>query len=343
MKICAEFFDEDKALEGHKALVDEGVPAESIDVRSAYPLPDEALPAHRSHPMKIRNRVRVLWVLGALLGFSFIAYTQVYWWPIRTGGHPLVPLPIDFIITYECGMITALIMTMVLLYVETKRYRDLNPPKQEDTPIGHGNIVIVVDGKGADKAETILKSKGAHSIVKLGILCLLILPMMIGCAVKMRDEPYIKSTEAPQISTPEGSLSMPTRKEQKNPVTPFGYFHPSQMRMLDKKKIVVPQAFMVLEDPIPNDSASVDRGKVVFEHNCIFCHGPHAEGDGKVGQLFMPTPANLMSDTVKQEPNGALFYKITVGPSTMPSFSNRLNTREIFDVIHYIRSLQQSK
>lgn len=343
MAIIAEFTDEDTALEGHKALIDQGISPESIDVRSAYPMPDEALPPHRSHPMRMRNQVRLLWVLGALAGFLFIAYTQVWWWPLRTGGHPLVPLPMDLILTYECGMITALISTIVLLYRDTRRYRNLNPPAQEDLPIQQGNIAIVVDGHDADKAEKILKSKGAYTIVKLSVLFLLFLPFLSGCAVKMRDEPYIKSTETSQIPTPPGTLSMPTRKEQTYPVTPFGYFHPPQMRMLDKKTLTVPPAFMTLKDPIPADDASVARGKVVFEHNCIFCHGPGAEGNGKVGELFMPQPANLMADKVKQEPNGALFYKITIGPSTMPSFANRLNTREIFDVIHYVRSLQQHK
>src|SRR5438477_11480064 len=159
MKICAEFLEEDAAIEGHQALLDGGISPDAIDVRSAYPLPDSILPPHRSHPMHLRNWVRILWVIGAMSGFSFLTYTQLIW-PLHTSGHPLVSLPINFIITYECGMITGLIMTLVFLFIETRRYRDLNPAQEEDLPVERGNIAIVVEGSALDKAMEILKSKG---------------------------------------------------------------------------------------------------------------------------------------------------------------------------------------
>lgn len=341
MKICAEFSEEDAALEGHQALIDQGISPGSIDVRSAYPLAESALPPHRSHPMMMRNWVRLFWVTGAVLGFSFVAFTQMIW-PLHTAGHPIVPLPIDFIITYECGMISGLIMTVTFLYIETRRYRNLNPPVEEDHPIEEGNIAIVVEGPSAEKAAQILQSKGARKVVKLALLCALFLPLLNGCAVKMRDQAYIKSTETSQVSKPEGTLAMPSRLEQKNPVVkPLGYFYPSQLRVLDKKKLTIPAEFKALKNPIPADAASIERGRFAFEHNCIFCHGPQGHGDGPVGQVFLPTPANLTSKDVKTDPDGVLFYYITVGPSTMPSFANRLSTRERFDLINYIRDLQK--
>lgn len=342
MKVCAEFSSQDAALESHQALVEKGIPPEAIDVRSPYPLAEEALPPHRSHPMKMRNWVRFFWVAGAIAGFSFIAYTQLTW-PIHTGGHPLVSLPINFILTYECGMITGLVMTMVFFYWETRRYRNLNPPVEEDQPLERGNLVLVVEGASAEKAEKILKEKGALSVTKLSLLLFLLsLTFLSGCTVKMRDEPYIKSTEAPQISTPEGALSMPTPKEQtSHSVKSLSLLYPPQMRQLDKKKIVVPEAWKNLKNPIPPDAASVARGKIAFEHNCIFCHGAEGRGNGKVGEVFQPTPANLLSEKVRKASDGEIFYLITVGPSTMPSFANRLTPKERFDLIHYIRFLQE--
>jgi len=342
MKVCAEFFDEDAAIEGHQALLDGGVSPDSIDVRSAYPLPDSIVPPHRSHPMHLRNWVRILWVFGAMSGFGFLTFTQLIW-PLHTSGHPLVSLPINFIITYECGMITGLIMTIVFLLYETRHYRDLNPAHEEDFPVEKGNIAIIVDGAGLDKAMEILKSKGAAQVVKFGVALLCLLPFLSGCAVKMRDQSYIKSTETSQVAKPDGTLSMPTVKEQKYPVVkPLGYFHPPQMRLLDKKKLTVPQAFQMYQNPVAADDASVARGKMLFQQNCIFCHGPQGHGDGPVGQAgFMPSPADLTSMATKQKTDGTLFYYITIGPSTMPSFANRLSTQDIFDVINYVRTLQK--
>lgn len=341
MRICAEFTEEDAALEGHQALIDQGIKPQDIDVRSAYPLAESALPPHRSHPMLIRSWVRILWIVGAVSGFSFISFTQMIW-PLHTGGHPLVSLPIDFIITYECGMITGLVMTLVFLFLETRRYRDLNPPHEEDLPVERGNIAVVVQGNLAEKAMQILQSKGAKHVVKLALLGIVSISLLQGCTVKMRDQAYIKSTETSQVSKPEGTLSMPSEAEQSTPfVKPLGYAFPPEMRMLDKKKLVVPKIFDSIKNPVPADDASIRRGQLVFEHNCIFCHGPEGRGDGPVGKIFLPTPANLTSDDVKHDSDGRIFYYITVGPSTMPSFANRLSTQERFDLINYIRFLQK--
>lgn len=341
MKICAEFFEEEKAIKGHQALLDAGVSPQAIELRSAYPMAESAVPPHRSHPMLMRSWVRMLWVFGASFGFSFLAFTQLIW-PLHTGGHPLVALPIDFIITYECGMITGLVMTITFLYIETMRYRNLNPPIEEDRPVEHGNIALIVHGTAVERASEILKSHGAASIAKYGLMIVLFFSFLPGCAVKMRDQDYVKSTETSQVSQPKGVLEMPSEKAQSEPfVKAAGYFHPPQMRILDKKKLTVPAAFINLKNPVSADKESVARGQLLFAQNCAFCHGPQGYGNGPVGEVFMPTPANLTGEMVKHETDGAIFYKIRIGQSTMPSFANRLSTRDIFDLVNYIRSLQK--
>jgi mono/diheme cytochrome c family protein len=352
MRICAEFTEEEAALEAHRAIVDAGVSPESIEVRSAYPLPEEVLPPHRSHPMHLRQLTRLFWVLGAFLGFTFIAYTQLIW-PIHTTGHPLVPLPIDFILTYECGMLGGLISTGVFLFIETRRYRNLNPPPEEDIPVENGNIAILVEGRDVEKARSILQAKGAKSIVTYAILFFFFLPFLTGCTVKMRDQASIHPTGASPIPQPAGTLSMPTAVEQTYPyVKPLGYFLPPEMRQINKKSLPPPPpAYKNLQNPIQPTPASIADGKVVYEHNCAFCHGEDAKGDGPVGQVFAPIPPDLTEAKDGNQPqkdptaltDGELFYYITMGPGTMPSFANRLNTKERFDLINYLRTLQKKK
>src|SRR5437868_5068281 len=106
MRISAEFDDPEVAMVAARALSDEGeIAADDIEIRSAWPLFEEALPPHFHRPMRIRNFVRFLWVIGAISGFSMVWYCQTDY-KIITSGHPIVPVPIDAIITYECAQIT---------------------------------------------------------------------------------------------------------------------------------------------------------------------------------------------------------------------------------------------
>lgn len=356
MRICAEFENEDNALEAHKAVVDAGVPPDSIEVRSAYPLPEEVLPPSRSHPMRMRNLVRICWVLGGVVGFGFVAYTQLIW-PIHTSGFDLVSFPIDFIPTYECCMVGGLISTLLFFYWETRRYRKLNPPVQEDKPVEIGNIAIVVDGEGAEKARDILKLKGAKSLVTYALIFLLFTLFMSGCAVKMVNEPYKLPTAHAAVPQPEGTISMPTEGQQKYFVKPLGWKIPHDAFRIDKKSLgsggfpKSAAAFITVKNPVPPTSSNIARGKTLFLQNCAFCHGTQGKGNGPVGNVFMPHPPNLarkklgnvpVEDPVKLT-DGQLFYYLTMGPGTMPSFATRLTNKERFEIIDFLRSLQKKQ
>ncbi len=354
MRICAEFEEENAALEAHKAIVDAGVPPDSIEVRSAYPLPEEVLPPSRSHPMRMRNLVRIGWVLGGIFGFGFIAYTQLIW-PIHTSGFDLVSFPIDFIPTYEACMVGGLVSTLIFFYWETRRYRKLNPPAQEDKPVEIGNIAIVVDGAGAEKAKDILKLKGAKSLVTYGLIFLFFSFFLSSCAVKMVNEPYKLPTAQSAVPQPHGTISMPTLNQQKYFVKPLGWKIPHDAFRIDKKSLgsgnfpKTAAAFITIKNSVLPTSSNIARGKTLFMQNCAFCHGPQADGNGPVGAVFMPHPPDLtrkvsgnvpVEDPVKLT-DGQLFYYITMGPGTMPSFGTRLTNKERFEIIDFLRFLQK--
>ena len=99
--------------------------------------------------------------------------------------------------------------------------------------------------------------------------------------------------------------------------------------------------------------AGIPEGQVLFETNCVICHGPMGEGDGEV--------LNVMRDdygyTVKLDPNltglaglgeGRLFGIISdrslVFPGVegwvMPQFRKLLSTDERWSLVNYIRILE---
>lgn len=339
MRIVAEFVDAEEALAAHKTLVDEGVEPEAIEIRSSYPLPEDAVPPHKSHPVRMWQCVKVMWFFGASFGASLAAYTQLDW-KLPTSGHPLVSIPIDVIITYETAMLTSLVMTLFFFFMETRRYRKLCPPREEDLPIADGHVAIVVEGGSAEKAGSILKTKGAKAVINLAAL-LLFFVFLPGCAVKMRTQPSIKGTEISAVLQQEGTVPMPEKQNMDNPVlAKLSYFIPEESRKLEKRGLMTPPEFEKLSNPVLKDDLSVKRGGELFIENCGFCHGKEAKGNGPVGEVFIPNPPDLTSERVKGMTDGDLFYRITMGPGTMPSFANRLSPKERFDIVNYLRTLK---
>lgn len=215
MRVCAEFEDHYGALAAHKHLVDEGLDPQEIEIRSPYPLPEHPIPPHRSIPMNMRTIVRCMWAIAVILGFSFVTYTQYEWAPVTvTNGHPLIAPPITMIVTYECGMITAILTTTFMFFLETFRFRELVPPLEEDMPVAIGYVALVVGGRSADRAIQLLEGKGARSVVSYaGMLAML--GLLTGCAqFNMRQQDVIKPTEAPALFAPASSVRMPSAEEQ---------------------------------------------------------------------------------------------------------------------------------
>jgi len=238
MRVCAEFEDHYTALAAHKHLVDEGLNPQEIEIRSPYPLPEHPIPPHRSAPMNLRPVVRFMWALAVLLGFSFVTYTQYEWAPVTvTNGHPLIAIPITMIVTYECGMITAILTTTFMFFLETFRHRELVPPLEEDMPVAIGYVAVVVGGRSADRAMKLLEGQGARSVVSY-LIMFFMASMLMGCSqYNMRKQDVIKSTEAPAQFAPGFSVRMPSAKEQAvAPPAAIGYEQTGDQKLFDDYK-----------------------------------------------------------------------------------------------------------
>ena len=99
-----------------------------------------------------------------------------------------------------------------------------------------------------------------------------------------------------------------------------------------------------LRNPLaaPSGQASnrqaVEEGKKLYETYCLVCHGPQGRGNGQVagGALL---PADLTSDRVQTQTDGALYTTIRNGFATMPAYGERLTPQERWQVILYVRTL----
>jgi mono/diheme cytochrome c family protein len=95
-----------------------------------------------------------------------------------------------------------------------------------------------------------------------------------------------------------------------------------------------------IANPIPADSASVNRGRIDYQINCAVCHGPSGMGNGAVMKYGLYPPAiGGAQNPAAGFTDGYIFGIIRNGRGLMPSY-NRIEEPDRWDIINYLRSLQ---
>lgn len=96
-----------------------------------------------------------------------------------------------------------------------------------------------------------------------------------------------------------------------------------------------------LKNPLPMDHDVLRRGKHIYDTYCIVCHGKQGKGDGFVVPPY-PHPPSLLSDKIRNWPDGMIYHTITVGQNVMPSYASQIAPEDRWAVIHYVRVLQRA-
>lgn len=91
-------------------------------------------------------------------------------------------------------------------------------------------------------------------------------------------------------------------------------------------------------NPLPDDQATIDKGKAVFMTQCISCHGETGVGNGPAAKDLAKHPGDLTSRGVQDQPDGALFWKISTGRAPMTAFQGTLSAEERWSVIRFVRT-----
>ncbi len=100
----------------------------------------------------------------------------------------------------------------------------------------------------------------------------------------------------------------------------------------------------ILQNPVPADAVSLERGRILFERNCQLCHGAGGLGDGPITQFWkteMRRPANLTEARMATMSDSSFYITISQGFGAMPPLRENLNVRERWDVVNYVRTLSQ--
>jgi high-affinity iron transporter len=90
--------------------------------------------------------------------------------------------------------------------------------------------------------------------------------------------------------------------------------------------------------------ANIEKGKSLFQTNCVACHGVNADGKGPAAVALTPPPRNFTDPkahwTRSRDPLD-IFKTLAEGsPGTgMVSFAASLSESERWSLVHYIGSL----
>ena len=105
------------------------------------------------------------------------------------------------------------------------------------------------------------------------------------------------------------------------------------------EKWVAPAAEAQKKNPVPVNDSSIALGQKVYLQRCAGCHGKTGNGDGPDAADLGIHPAKLSDPAIREQTDGALFWKVTVGKKPMPSYRSRLSPTDRWSVINYLRTL----
>ena len=87
------------------------------------------------------------------------------------------------------------------------------------------------------------------------------------------------------------------------------------------------------------DEASVARGKVLYNNNCLSCHGEKGLGNGPEAAKQPHAPANL-NKLAKQVKDFKFFMSISQWQGDMPGWKEQFNEADREDLVSYIKSFR---
>lgn len=103
------------------------------------------------------------------------------------------------------------------------------------------------------------------------------------------------------------------------------------------------EAGKLLVNPLPLTERTAERGRKVYNDHCAVCHGAVGDGVARLSSAYGATPANLIVESARAQPDGYLYGVIMLGKNSMPSYAADLDEDDRWAAVHYVRVLQRSQ
>ena len=98
------------------------------------------------------------------------------------------------------------------------------------------------------------------------------------------------------------------------------------------------------ENPVASEPKFITLGKELFVAACLPCHGVAGKGDGPAAATLerngVPIrPGDLSNPKLREQSDGALFWKVSEGRSPMPALQEAFSEEQRWQIINYVRTL----
>jgi mono/diheme cytochrome c family protein len=97
-----------------------------------------------------------------------------------------------------------------------------------------------------------------------------------------------------------------------------------------------------LQNPMAQDAEITQTGRTHYNNFCMVCHGEAGKGDGPVADKWKPIVIpSLMTDKIRNYPDGRIFHIITAGQGLMGSYISMVpEEKDRWAIVNYIRQMQ---
>jgi mono/diheme cytochrome c family protein len=176
-----------------------------------------------------------------------------------------------------------------------------------------------------------------HILLALLILIVVILNMSIETVWTKRNLEFFPDMAASvPVDAQSERLESLMRGRSSNPVPG------TRVAGADATPVVLPADALIATDSSTQAwvSASLPRGKEVFDIFCLPCHGAAGAGDGEVAKRGYPPPPSLLAENALRLGDNEMYRIIADGRGTMPQYRSQVTSADIWRSILYIRSMQ---
>ncbi len=152
-------------------------------------------------------------------------------------------------------------------------------------------------------------------------------------------DPYENTIAPPENSVPFASGNNTPGRGRLNTGQPEPGLMPAPFTQADLLEPVVQN----LQNPVPADQASLERGEELFNRFCAICHGPAGVGTEANMVEYIPLLAayDISGTSVSEYTDGFLYGKIRVGGPIMPAYGHQISHFDRWNIVNYLRVLQR--
>lgn len=95
-----------------------------------------------------------------------------------------------------------------------------------------------------------------------------------------------------------------------------------------------------LKNPLSFTEANVENGKKIYDIYCAICHGAQGDGNGPLAarEKIMGIPG--FDDPNRNLTEGDIYWVVYYGLNNMGSYASQTTTKERWQLIHYVQTLQ---